>query len=320
MTEITLAEVQKKLRNIENEKKELNKELKQNFNLIKDIFKDVSVSPEITTSKESTMSNFSITFNYNHLATVDFYCSLINKAQDVKITESITYECSKKQGKKSGKTNNNLFNKFSIMVGEIGKSKNKLSEKLLFEVLTFVRKYLVAERKLNKKLSVVKDELILVKKQKEVEKIKQLFVPLGNFCLNTFLCKENGVIIEGDKPTQKEIREMKERCNSSKKYNFVVMDFEGEYMYFNHVWVSFYNKELYVTKSNKKLTSLKQINQTLSQQVKYKGKVITYNEGYISEKIPYLSGYINSSNQSISDLFNNKEFKLDLMSNKIANF
>ena len=319
LTERTIELVKSDLVNLYEKKEKLRLELEVNFNIIRNIFSTSILKPYLRTNRESTRSNLSIEFT-NSCFSIYFRCTLVNKGKGVEIVESINYEENIAQVKNSN--NNDSFSYLTKVANKISELKENLTEEVIFKVLTFTRNYLITERRYNKEINEFDDEMILLKKQVEVDKIKQIFVPIENFCINTFLCKKTNVEIKGSKPSRQEVSEMKELV-SNFSHDFIVMYFKKSEMFFEKVTVKFYGKDLYVSYQNKTLPSLKSINEVLSQQITYRGELLTYKNKGFSKKLPCFNQYIDTSystSKDICEFINSKEVKIELVSITVDNF
>jgi hypothetical protein len=304
------------------------KELNKNFNKIKNVFEASIIKPEILTNSDSTRANLSIQFKSINSFNIVFNCLLINQGKDVEILECIEYENRIKQEKNSIK-NNDIFEHFSKVANEIGKLKANLSEALIFEVLSFVRNHLIALRKFQKNIDILEGELILLRQQESVDKIKSIFVPINNFCINTFLCQQNNVEIKGESPSKSEMVEMKIKNKiKNEKFDFIVMDFNKNNFNFKHVLVDFLGKDIYVSCENKKVSGFKNINALLSKQIKYKSKLLEFKNKGFSISLPVIGSPKSTSKYgtsclkslSIKEFVKNQIIKTELLSININNF
>jgi hypothetical protein len=296
-----MKEIEEKLLKLNKEKNFLLKEFNKKTKLISNAFNTLSIKPQITTNEDSTRSNLSIFFSMEDLFSISFGYTLTKDLQCKKSIEKIKYK----------ENYNDNKNKVKEIIEEIKNLTINLKNEEIIETLIFIKEYLVKNRKLDKKIKIYTNELMLIKNKSKIEDVKSIFVPFKSFCINTFLCKENGIVIEGENPSKKEIKQMKEIIEKNKKnYYFLIMDFNEDNVNIKPVALSSYQGRFEVHCNGVKVSGIKKINSLLANQIKYKNKTLSYDKG-----ICYMISF------DINEFLNNDSIKekLNLITN-IKNF
>lgn len=284
MTERTIEIINKEQADLSFEMKTFRNNLEKEFDKIRTIFSDCSLATYIYANPQSSISI--ILKSYEFDLSIDFNYKLINEFQDVEMTENIKYYKSLVQEKNS-KENNNTLIKFSKILSEVAECKDNLTENILFDLLVFVKDYNSKINKINKKIQILNNEEGLLNKMSKIEQVNKVFISIGNFCVDSFLCKKLGIEIKDEKPNREEIKRMKLKIKDSITYRILIKSFDKKNINIGEFNIYLYSGEYNFYYKNKKVKTKKEANNILSDQFTYKDELIGVENGNFIKEIPF---------------------------------